>query len=318
MTVLVTGANGFVGSHVVRQLVASGAEVVALVRPSSSLARLEGISVPVNVERADLADIDQVQTQLNRIKPTRCIHVAWYAEPGKCLDARENLDSLRFSLDLIEALAKAGCQHVVGVGTCFEYAMGTELLTEDSRTAPRTLYAAAKLAFSLVAAQRLARLGIPMAWARLFYMYGPYEDERRLVPAAIRALTAGREFPCTSGEQVRDYLHVEDVASAISALSLNSLNGSFNVSSGQPETLARMMQELGELMGRPDLIRLGALPNREWDPQFVGGDSQRLRREAHWSPRYGLRDGLAATVEWWKRQASATPPAQRPAAGQTP
>ncbi len=299
---LVTGANGFVGSQVVRQLVASGVNVVAMVRPNSSVARLYGVTERVEMLRLDLADVDTVRAQLGDLKPEACIHLAWYAEPGKFLEARENLDSLRFSLDLVEALGSAGCRHVVGVGTCFEYELGPTILTEDSPTNPRTLYAAAKLAFSGVAAQRLRQLGIGMAWARLFYMYGPYEDERRLVPAAIKSLAAGREFPCTSGEQVRDYMHIEDVASALCALSRNRLTGTFNVCSGQPVAVASLVQTLGELLGGQDLIRLGALPNREWDPMFVGGDNRRLRSEAHWSPRYQLRDGLSATVEWWKRQ----------------
>jgi nucleoside-diphosphate-sugar epimerase len=302
LTTLVTGANGFVGSHVVRQLLASDLNVVALIRPGSSLVRLEGLEQRLEVMRTDLADADTIRTKLNALRPDACIHLAWYAEPGKYLDARENLDSLRHSLGLVEALGGAGCQHMVGVGTCFEYDMGPKLLTEESATKPRTLYAAAKLAFSIVAAQRLAQLGIGMAWVRPFYMYGPYEDERRLVPAAIRALAAGREFASTSGEQVRDYLHVEDMAAGICALSRKNLEGTFNVCSGQPVTVASLLQTLGDVFGRPDLIRLGAVPNREGDPMFVGGDNQHLRTEAQWSPRYQLRDGLAATVEWWKDQ----------------
>ncbi|HEV3168101.1 MAG TPA: NAD(P)-dependent oxidoreductase [Isosphaeraceae bacterium] len=302
MTVLVTGANGFVGSHVVRRLLASDVNVAAMVRPGSSLARLEGLDERLEIMRVDLADADEVRIKISDSKPDACIHLAWYAEPGKYLDAQENLDSLRYSLNLVETLGRTGCRHMVGVGTCFEYELGPSLLTEDSVTKPQTLYAAAKLAFSLVAAQRLAQLGIGMAWARLFYMYGPYEDERRLVPAAINALAAGREFPCTSGEQVRDYMHIEDVASGICELSRKSLQGTFNVCSGRPVTVATLVQTLGELLGRPDLIRMGAFPNREWDPPFVGGDSLRLRTEAQWSPRYQLSDGLAATVEWWKRQ----------------
>ena len=303
MTVLVTGATGFVGSHVVRNLVASHTDVAILVRPGASRPRLEGIIDRVQILEGDLADGGSVAGMLERVRPEACIHAAWYAEPGKYLDSPHNLDSLRSSLDLLESLAKAGCKHVVGVGTCFEYAMQDKPLTEDSPTGPFTLYAAAKLAFYLVAAQRAAQLGMGLAWARLFYLYGPYEDERRLVPAAIKALSAGREFPATTGEQVRDYLHVEDVASGLCALSHHRLDGVFNVSSCEPVTIAGLMRTLGELLGRPELIRLGTLPHRDWDPAYICGDNQKLRTEAHWSPRHSLRDGLAQTIEWWKKAA---------------
>jgi nucleoside-diphosphate-sugar epimerase len=299
VTVLVTGATGFVGSHVVRQLVASGEDVAIIARVGSSRHRLEGVGGRVQVFEADLADGAAIARLLEQCRPGACIHAAWYAEPGKYLVSVQNLDSLRSSLDLLENLARVGCKHFVGVGTCFEYEMQTRPLTEDSRARPFTLYAAAKLAFYLVAAQRAAQLDMGFAWARLFYLYGPFEDERRLVPAEIKALSADREFPGSSGEQVRDYLHVEDVASGLCALSRHRLSGVFNVSSSAAVTIADLMRTLGELLGRPELIRLGALPNRDWDPAYVCGDNHRLRTEAHWAPRYALRDGLAQTIEWW-------------------
>jgi nucleoside-diphosphate-sugar epimerase len=300
VTVLVTGATGFVGSHVVRQLVEAGVETTALVRPGASMDRLAGTAERIEILEADLSDSATVGEKLGRCRPDACIHLAWFAEPGKYLEAADNIDSLRSSLALLEDLARVGCRHVVAAGTCAEYAFGAEVLTEDTPTKPTTLYAATKLAFNLVAAQRCAQLGMGMAWARLFYLYGPYEDKRRLVPAVINALLASHEFPTTAGEQIRDYLHVEDVASALCSLSRRNVTGAFNVCSGEPVTIAALMQTLGELLGRPELIRLGALPYRQWEPMFVCGDNHRLRTEAGWAPRHSLRGGLASTAEWWK------------------
>ena len=300
MRVLVTGAGGFIGSNVVRSLLGEGDEVAAIVRPGKHR-RLDDIATEIEVFPGDLANPEGWRDALARWRPEACIHAAWYAEPGKYLDSTENLTSLRQSLNLLEELANAGCKHVVGVGTCFEYEMRAEPLREDSPTKPATLYAACKLAFSLIAAQRLSQLGVGFAWSRLFYIYGPYEDERRVVPAEIKALTAGVEFPGTSGEQVRDYLHVEDVASALCAISRQRLEGAFNVCSGVPVTIAGLMQTLGDLLGRPELIRLGAFPYRQWEPMYVCGDNERLRTQAGWRPRYDLREGLTNTIEWWRR-----------------
>ena len=300
MTVLVTGAAGFVGSRVVRQLLASNFEVAALLRPGSPRPRLQGLEKDIRILEADMADTAAVAALLAQSRPEACIHTAWYAEPGKYLPSPQNLDSLRSSLSLLEELARAGCRHMVGVGTCFEYEMGSQPLREDAPNRPFTLYAAAKLAFMLVAGQRAPQLGMGMAWARLFYVYGPYEDGRRLMPLAINALSAGNEFKTASGEMVRDYLHIDDVAAALCALSSQRLEGAFNVCSGEAVTIATLMQTLSELLGHPELVQLGAYAPREWDPMYVCGDNTRLRTEAGWSPRYTLREGLAQTIEWWK------------------
>jgi UDP-glucuronate decarboxylase len=300
VTVLVTGAAGFIGSRVVRSLVESNQQVAAMVRPGDRRHRLADIAASIHVVEADLRDKDAIARLLDDVRPEACIHLAWYVEPGKYLDSQENLGCLETGLSLLEELARAGCRHFVGVGTCFEYDIGPTPLREDSLTKPATLYAACKLALYLVAAQRAAQLGVGFAWARFFYLYGPYEDQRRLIPAAIKALLAGREFETTPGDQVRDYMHVDDVASGISALSLNRLDGPFNVCSAEPVTIAGLMQTLGDLMGRPELIRVGAFPARAWDPPYVCGDNGRLRTGAQWHPRETLRDGLARTIEWWK------------------
>jgi nucleoside-diphosphate-sugar epimerase len=300
VTVLVTGAAGFIGSRLVRSLLDSNQEVAALVLPGDPRHRLADVAAKIQIVETDLRDRDSVARQLDRLRPEACLHLAWYVEPGKYLDSIENLACLQSGLSLLEELARVGCKHLVGVGTCFEYDIGPKPLREDSPTKPATLYAACKLALYLVAAQRAAQLGVGFAWARLFYLYGPYEDQRRLIPAAINALLGGREFDTTPGDQVRDYMHVDDVASGISALSLHKLDGPFNVCSGEPVTIAGLMQTLGDLMGRPELIRVGAFPYREWDPKYVCGDSHRLQTKAGWTPRHTLRDGLAGTIEWWK------------------
>lgn len=301
--VLVTGASGFVGSHVARALLQSGCEVAALVRPTSSLRRLEDVAEDLILIRCELADAAAVRAALADWRPEACIHLAWYAEPGKYLTSPENIPALTASLGLLDELIRAGCGYVVMAGTCAEYDTDRGFLREDGPTKPATLYAATKLSLNLIAQQVASAAGIGFAWARLFYLYGPHEDERRLVPALIRALSQGTLFPATAGEQVRDYLHVEDVAAALRALAERRVGGTVNVASGVPVTMRQVMETIGDIVGGADLIRFGALPYRDWEPRFICGDNRRLRDEAGWAPRYPtLRAGLAQTVGWWKAQ----------------
>ncbi len=303
MKVLLTGASGFIGSHVARVLLDARCEVTALIRPQSDLWRVRDIADRISLVTADIVDTAALRTHLERLKPETCIHCAWYAEPGQYLHSMENIRSLTGSLALLEELIRAGCRQIVMVGTCFEYQMHEGPLSETDPARPETIYAATKLAANVVARQVATTAGVRLAWARLFYQYGPYEDERRVVPAVVRTLLRGETFRATAGEQVRDYLHVRDVASALWALADRQVEGIVNIASGNPVTMRQLIETIGTLMGRLELIQFGAAPYRSWEPMHISGNNRRLREEAGWKPRYPtLSAGLQETLEWWKRR----------------
>lgn len=262
--------------------------------------RLRDLHGRLHLIHGDLSGMSEWSPALATWKPEACVHLAWYAEPGKYLHSTLNIPALTNSLRLLETLINVCCQRVVMVGTCAEYDVDRGFLREDGPTKPDTLYAAAKLSLKLIGQQMARAAGINFAWARIFYLYGPDEDERRVVPALIRALLQGKRFPATKGEQVRDYLHVDDIASGLRVLVENPAKVDFNVSSGVPVTMRRMMEIVGEITGRGDLIDYGALPYRDWEPRFICGDNERLRAMG-WSPKYDLECGLAEVVDWWQR-----------------
>ena len=107
MTVLVTGAAGFIGSRVVRSLLESNQEVAALVLPGDPRHRLADVAAKIQIVETDLRDKDSIARQLDRLRPEACLHLAWYVEPGKYLDSQENLVCLQSGLSLLEELARA-------------------------------------------------------------------------------------------------------------------------------------------------------------------------------------------------------------------
>jgi len=300
MRVLVTGADGFIGARVVRRLLENHHQVGVLTRGVSGWRRLRGLEHSVSPIKSALEDLDALGSELSRWRPEVCIHLAWYAEPGLYRTAPQNLACLQTSLQLLETLALVGCHHVVMVGTCAEYDTDAGYLKEDGPTRPTSLYAASKLALNVIAGARATQLGLGFTWARLFYLYGPGEDPRRLVPALIQALLRGEEFQAMSGTQVRDYLHVDDVAAALCAFAEQAVPGVFNVCSGEPITMAHLMGIVGDFLECKHLIRFGAIPDRDWEPPFICGDNRRLRRLGTWAPQHTLAEGLRATVRWWE------------------
>jgi nucleoside-diphosphate-sugar epimerase len=144
--------------------------------------------------------------------------------------------------------------------------------------------------------------GLSSAWGRIFHLYGPYEYPGRLVPSVIRALLRGEPANCSDGRQVRDYLYVEDVASAFVCLVESELQRPVNIASGVPVSVKELIGRIGEKIGRPDLIRLGALGSTQEPPHIVAMTS-RLREEAGWRPHYDLDAGLERTIDWWRKNA---------------
>jgi nucleoside-diphosphate-sugar epimerase len=298
--VLVTGGAGFVGSHTVQLLLERGHEIAVVVRSATSLERLGNAAKEVQLVHGDISEPAEIISRLPWT-PDACAHLAWNADPRTYLVSHDNMASLAGSLHLLTALMAGGCSRFVAVGTCAEYRSAERPLTEESEVAPTTLYAASKLSLFLTSQRLAEQAGATVAWARLFHLYGPWEDERRLVPAAICSLLAGREFPASSGVQVRDYLHVTDAAGALCDLLERGAGGAVNISSGTPTTVRHLLEKIGRQVGRPELIRFGERDLRSaWDPPYVVGTNARLQAVTGWRPRYGLDAGIEQVVEWWK------------------
>lgn len=300
MRVLVTGAAGFIGAHVAAHALGAGHEVHALVRASTDLTRLRALAPSARLVHGDLLDPATFDDALRAIGPELVVHCGWYVAPGKYLTAEANFDFVAAGVRLARRLADLGCRRLVALGTCFEYDTGFGYLSERTPTKSATPYAACKIALQLMLDQVGALTGLEVAWARIFYQYGPFEQPGRLVPAIIQQLLAGREARATGGEQVRDFLHIADVASAIWAIAESPLTGPVNVGSGRPVTVREIVTTIGEIVGRPDLLALGAIPYNPADPWFICADTRKLVGQTGWAPRYGLEDGLRQTIAWWQ------------------
>ena len=303
--VLVTGASGFIGQHVLPLLAQDGHEVHALARKAPSV---PSSSPRVVWHEADLFAADEVATLLARLRPDRLLHLAWYAKHGRFWTAEENLLWVGATLELLRAFAANGGRRVVIAGTCAEYdwsalaAHGGRCSEERTPLAPSTLYGTAKHAVHLVAERYSAQLGIELAWGRIFFLYGPEEQPGRLVPAVVTSLLAGAETPVSDGAQVRDFMHVADVAGAFATILDSGVTGAVNVASGEGITVKSVIERVAALTGRPELLAWGALPRPSDDPDVLVADVARLRQEAGFVPSVGLDDGLEATVSWWRER----------------
>jgi nucleoside-diphosphate-sugar epimerase len=301
MRVLVTGATGFVGARLVQQVLNEGHEVWAAVRPGGLLRSREPSTPQLCVAAADLRDRSAVHDLVARAQPECCVHLAWYVVPGEFWDSPANLGCVSMTLGLAEELAAAGCRRLVAAGSCAEYDWSDALLSEDATPLlPQTFYGVCKNSTRQILDAYCHRVGIRLAWTRYFFLYGPGEKPRRLVPAVIRALLRGEPARLNSGQQVRDFLHVDDVAAATWAVAKSDLTGAVNVASGVPVRITDLVETIANQMGGRPQLDWGAVPDGPRDVPRIVADVRRLRQATGWSPSLSLEAGIRNTIEWWK------------------
>jgi nucleoside-diphosphate-sugar epimerase len=317
--VMVTGASGFIGRHVLGACVRAGHEVHAVSsRPGAGDDGAHPSQGDVRWHEADLLNPATASSLVARVRPELLVHLAWYAEHGRFWSSPENVRWVESSLALIRAFADAGGRRAVIAGTCAEYDWAAiDPVSADrplprcnelhTPTGPHTLYGACKRAVNAVAESFAATVGVELAHGRVFFLYGPGEQPGRLVAQVARSLLAGEPVATSDGRQVRDFLHVEDVAQAFYAILGSDVLGAVNIGSGEAVTVGQVIESIAARVGRPELVRWGAQPRAEGDPPVLLADVGRLREEVGFSPRIELADGLATAVEWWRAQADAEP-----------
>lgn len=301
--VLLTGATGFIGRHCIAPLLASSEWEVHAVSTRGDDGDEEK-TPGVRWHRADLLNTEQTRRVVSDVEPTHLLHMAWYAVPGAYWTSLENFRWVRASLDLFEAFAEHGGERIVVAGTCAEYDWTGDGVCSEASTplAPATLYGACKHALRVMLEAFARQKNLSAAWGRIFFLYGSHEHPDRLVASVIRSLLRGVPAPCSHGRQVRDFLHVADVAAAFVALLVSDVQGAVNIGSGSETAIKDVVLEIGDRLNGRELVQLGARPAPAGEPPRLVADVTRLRREVGWSPERDLREGLAETIVWWQRE----------------
>jgi nucleoside-diphosphate-sugar epimerase len=294
--VLVTGAGGFIGRHCLPVLMSNGFEVhaVDISLPEEKLGGLHWHQV-------DLLATQQAHELLANISPTHLLHFAWCAKPGDYWNSLENLRWVEGSLHLLREFHMIGGKRVVMAGTCAEYDWKYGYCSEHvTPLVPSSLYGTSKNALQHLLKEFSRVTGLSSAWGRIFFLYGPHESPNRLVSSVILNLLQNKAAPCSHGNQIRDFLYVEDVAAAFVSLLMSNVNGPVNIASGRPVTLQEVATAAADRLGLREHVHFGALPVTGNEPPLIVGDSSRLADEVGWRPAYDLAMGIAKTVRYWQ------------------
>lgn len=303
-----TGAAGFLGSHLVPRLIEAGAEVCALDQPNArGWSRLERQSLAATL-RTDVRALaepthDRLLGDIDAI-----FHLAAVGVVGETGDVRElatgNIDGTLAGLLAAQRLRS----RFLYCGSCFEYGAGARW-TEQALPAPTTEYGAAKAGGWLLANAFARRTGVEVVSLRPFTMYGPMEPPSRLVPSVVRHALAGRPIDLTPGEQTRDFVYVEDVADAfvVAATTDAAVGGTFNICTGTAVSVRDVVLKVLECTQSRTEARFGALAYRSSELPTLSGDPTHAAQVLGWRAGVSLGEGLARTIAWFRSVGTALP-----------
>jgi dTDP-6-deoxy-L-talose 4-dehydrogenase (NAD+) len=269
--ILLTGATGFVGRQVLRELTGRNFRVRLLVRDGKQDRIPPSVMIEKVIATADLWSESAAWWADACRGVDTVIHVAWYAEPGQYLHSPKNRECMAGTLRLAQGASEAKVRRFIGIGTCFEYDLSVGRLSIETPLRPSTPYAEAKAATFAALSQSLAHHELEFSWCRLFYLFGEGEDERRLVPYLRGKLMAGEPAELSSGRQIRDYLDVREAGRMIVENALGAGQGPVNICSGTPVSIRQLAERIADEYGRRDLLKFGARADNLVDPPYVVG-----------------------------------------------
>ncbi len=294
--VLVTGGTGFIGSHLVPRLLATGAKVTVVAPPHETHVPLAGVATVT----ADLRDRASVST-LAALAPEIVFHLGGFSLVGASYERVDECFDLNAKATALLVGAMKGAESFVFASTADVYGPQASMPLRESMTpAPVSPYGISKLAaeLSCLAQQRAPENRTRFAVMRLFNVFGPGQRSPALIPELLKSCLSGDPVRTTKGEQTRDFNYVDNVVDGLiaAAESPSQLDGPVNLCSGQEIAVRDLVLLMARLTHTRSPVEIGALPYRANESWRVFGDGEKAAALLGWRPRIGFEEGLARTI----------------------
>ena len=277
MKILLTGATGFIGNYVVKELLKNDCKIIAT-----------GIEQHSKIDTSWFNRVNYFQADLNENKgnwfsffqkPDMIIHLAWEGLPNykELFHIEQNLIGNYFFL---KNIIKNGLKKVVIIGTCFEYGIQSGALKEDLETKPNNPYALSKDCLRKFLEQLQSKFDFELKWIRLFYMYGKGQNPNSILSQLERAIERkDKVFNMSGGEQLRDYLPVEKIAEYIVKISMqDKIGGIINCCSGEPISIRKLVENYLVIKNKKIELNFGYYPYPDYEPMAFWGDTKKLNK----------------------------------------
>ncbi len=308
-TVLITGASGFIGSHLARRLLEHGARVHVLSRSGTPGARLRDVAGRLTAWRGDVTNAASCAASVGGAQPEIIVHLAADTTARKFDSSWDAVNrsvavNLLGTLNMLRAAVESAgpISMFLRVGGLEEYGTAAIPFDEDARERPSSPYSASQVAGTHYAQMLQRHVPFAIVTLRPALLYGPDQSLDFFIPALIDSCLRGRPFEMSSGTQYRELLYIDDAIEALCITAARSdLAGEIiNIGHGREYTVREIGEQIAQLIGTPELLRIGPASTRPGELAHLVSRTTHARRLLEWAPRVELREGLMRTIDWYR------------------
>jgi nucleoside-diphosphate-sugar epimerase len=294
---LVTGGSGFIGQAVIRSLGSSEYEVHATYMSSDPPE-----SENIQWHKCDLLDPTQQQNLFKNLKPAYLIQLAWCTGQGTYWKDHSNLDWLAANVAIARNFVQNGGVRCVFAGTSAEYDWSGNLPLNEFSTPliPLQLYGGSKLALYWTLTRFFEQESISFAWVRFFNPFGEGENVLRLIPKTCLRLLKGEKLQFDAALSLRDFLHIDEVGTAVTHVLQSAVTGAVNIGSGKPVSIRKIIESIALNYNRTSQISFAESSQNSSIPDAVTANTTRLTDECGWTSVQPFEHAMNVTCKWWQ------------------
>lgn len=298
LNAVVTGATGFLGSALVHKLLKSGGQVATIVRKgSSNCFRLPSHPNLIQIY-GDLDNVKAWSKDLSEFSADVFYHLAWQGVGNTLRNDPIQIINIEPTLDTLKLAKEIGCKRWIGIGSQAEYGSLNRRISEKDITEPTTLYGAAKLSACLLTQVLAKQIEIEAVWVRVFSTYGPGDNSGWMLIDVINKILRGQRPALTRGEQLWDYLYVDDAVDALECLGIvDNLSGIYNLGSGQSQTIRSIVEMVRDMINPEFSLIFGEVPYRPDQVMHLEANIDKMNQDTGWYPRIKLAVGIRNLIE---------------------
>ena len=299
--ILITGAKGFIGSNLLRKLVHEGYKTNIILKSKNKSWRIKDILKKTNIIVEDLNNFKSINKIINNLKPKTIFHLATYG----AYEHQNEIEKIRkvnldVTINLLKTCSKQGFKTFINTGSNSEYGFKKKPMKETDLLEPNSYYAIFKAAATLFCQYESISKKLPIITVRPFHVYGPYEENTRLIPILISKLLNNQCPPLVAPNIVRDMIYIDDVVDFyLMIASKQATNGGiFNIGSGYQRTIKEVYFSISDIINSNLKPKWNSMNSRSWDQTLWKADMSIVKKRFKWKPKNNLKQGLAKTINW--------------------